>query len=248
VKLVIIDDEPLARERLRRLLADIPGWTVAGEAADGEAGLSLIAAVQPDLVLLDIRMAGMDGLQLARRLAEHPAPPAIVFTTAFAEHALAAFEAAPVAYLLKPVRQDKLAEALARARRPTRAQLLAVAQSTAADAAGESRAFISAHTRDGLRRVPVNEVLYFLADRKYTTVRHLRGECLIEESLDSLEQSLGRSFLRIHRKVLAQTRFIEKLERGPGFGFQVRLRDVAQPLPVSHRKLPEVRKLLGAKT
>ncbi len=219
---------------------------MAGEASNGEQALALIATVQPDLVLLDIHMAGLDGLQIARQLAEAPAPPAIIFTTAFAEHALAAFDAAAVGYLLKPIRKDKLAEALIRARRPTRAQLLAVAQATQAQAEPGSRDFISALTREGRVRVPVSEVLYFLADQKYTTVHHLRGEFLIEQSLNSLEDGLGGDFLRIHRKVLVQTRFIEKLERGVGFEYQVRLRDVATPLPVSHRKLSEVRKLLAA--
>lgn len=247
MKLVIVDDEPLARERLRRLLAELPGWMVVGEADSGPAALKLIATAQPDLVLLDIRMADMDGLQVARRLVESPAPPAIIFTTAYAEHALAAFEAAAVAYLLKPIRKDRLAEALARARRPTRAQLMAVAQAAGEENDAGGRGFIGAHTREGQQRVPVAEVVYFLADRKYTTVHHLRGEFLIEESLDSLEERLGTAFLRIHRKALVQTRFIEKLERSATLQHQVRLRDVNQPLPVSHRKLPELRKLLGAK-
>jgi two-component system, LytTR family, response regulator AlgR len=247
MKLLIVDDEPLARERLRRLLAELPGWTVAGEAGSGEQALALIASVQPDLVLLDIHMAGMDGLQLARQLAETTAPPAIVFTTAFAEHALAAFDAAAVGYLLKPVRRDKLVEALARARRPTRAQLMAVAQAAQSGGAADGRGFISAHTHEGHVRVPVSEVLYFLADQKYTTVRHLRGELVIDESLDSLEQRLGREFMRIHRKVLVQSRFVEKLERGLDLQHHVRLRDVSTRLPVSHRRLPELRKLLAAK-
>lgn len=242
MKLVIVDDEPLARERLRRLVQELPGWTVAGEADSGEQAQTLIAAVQPDVVLLDIHMAGMGGLQLARQLAENEAPPAIVFTTAFAEHALAAFDAAAVAYLLKPVRRDKLAEALARARRPTRAQLLALAGATD-NAAGAS--FISAHTHEGQTRVPASEVLYCLADQKYTTVRHLRGELVIDESLDSLEQRLGPDFLRIHRKALVQTRFIEKLERGLDLQHHVTLRDQNIRLPVSHRKLPELRRLLA---
>lgn len=242
MKLVIVDDEPLARERLRRMVGELPGWTVAGDAPDGEQALRVIAATQPDLVLLDIHMAGLDGLQVARRLAEQTTPPAVIFTTAYSEHALSAFETTAVGYLLKPIRRDKLAEALARARRPTRAQLLAVTER--APAAG--RQFITAHTREGVMRVPVAEVLYFLADQKYTTVRHLRGEVLIEESLNSLEESLGSEFLRIHRKVLVQTRFIEKLERGADFQYRVRLRDVANLLPVSHRRLAELRKLLAA--
>ncbi|MGH8454297.1 MAG: LytR/AlgR family response regulator transcription factor [Nevskiales bacterium] len=246
MKLIIVDDEPLARERLRRLLAEQPGWTVAGEAGSGAQALALIASVQPDLVLLDIHMAGMDGLQVARQLAEMTAPPAIIFTTAFAEHALAAFDAAAVGYLLKPIRRDKLVEALARARRPTRAQLRAMAQATQQGAPDSG--FISAHTREGQVRVPVGEVLYFLADQKYTSVRHLRGELVIDESLDSLEQRLGSGFLRIHRKALVQSRFIEKLERGFDLQHHVCLRDTNTRLPVSHRKLPEVRRLLAAKS
>lgn len=244
MKVVVVDDEPLARERLRRMLAEMPGWTMAGEAASGDQALGVISATQPDVVLLDIQMAGVDGLQVARRLAEQPTPPAVIFTTAHGEHALSAFETTAVGYLLKPIRRDKLAEALARARRPTRAQLLALTGTLPSAEA----AFIHAHTRDGVTRVPVAEVLYFLADQKYTTVRHLRGEVLIEESLNSLEERLGTPFLRIHRKVLVQTRFIEKLERGSDFQYRVRLRDLSQPLPVSHRKLSELRKLLSAET
>src|SRR5699024_7168715 len=103
-----------------------PGWEVAGKSGDGSEALDLIEREQPDVVLLDIRMAGLDGLQVARRLAEQPTPPAIIFTTAFSEHALSAFDTNAVAYLLKPVRKDRLCEALSRARRPSRAQLLAL--------------------------------------------------------------------------------------------------------------------------
>lgn len=247
MKLILVDDEPLARERLRQMLAEVPGWTIAGEAASGVQALDLVASVQPDLVLLDIHMAGMDGLQLARQLAESAAPPAIIFTTAYAEHALAAFDAAAVGYLLKPVRRDKLAEALARARRPTRAQLLALSRAAQATEGSEGSGFISAHTREGQVRVPASEVLYFMADQKYTTVRHLRGELVISESLDALEQRLGREFLRIHRKVLVQTRFVEKLERGLDLQHHARLRDSTIRLPVAHRRLPELRRLLAAK-
>ncbi len=247
MKLIIVDDEPLARERLRRLLSEQTDWTVAGEANNGEQALAVIASVQPDLVLLDIHMAGMDGLQVARHLAETTSPPAIIFTTAFAEHALAAFEAAAMGYLLKPIRKDKLAEALARACRPTRAQLRDLARAVLKEGEAEEHDFISAHTHEGQVRIPVSEVMFFLADQKYTTVRHLRGEFLIDESLNSLEKRLGPGFLRVHRKVLVQSRFIAKLERNLSLQHQIRLRDVEAPLPVSHRKLPEVRRLLSAK-
>jgi two-component system response regulator AlgR len=108
MRVVIVDDEPLARERLRRLLAEFPGYEVVGEAADGAQALAIIREQNPDLVLLDIRMPGTDGLQVARQLAEEKTPPAVIFTTAFSEHALSAFDASATAYLLKPIRKDKL--------------------------------------------------------------------------------------------------------------------------------------------
>ena len=122
MRVVIVDDEPLARERLRRLLEEFPGYEIVGEAGDGEAALEVVENEQPELVFLDIRMGGMDGLQVARRLADQELPPAVIFTTAYAEHALSAFDAAAAAYLLKPVRKEKLREALQRVRRPSRAQ------------------------------------------------------------------------------------------------------------------------------
>ena len=114
MRVAIVDDEPLARERLRRLLAEFPGYEVVGEAGDGAQALALIREQNPDLVLLDIRMPGMDGLQVARHLAEEKTPPAVIFTTAFSEHALSAFDASATAYLLKPIKKEKLREALQR--------------------------------------------------------------------------------------------------------------------------------------
>jgi two-component system response regulator AlgR len=241
MRIVIVDDEPLARERLRRLLAEFPGYEVAGEAGDGEQALALIREQQPDLVLLDIRMPGMDGLQVARQLAEEKTPPAVIFTTAFQEHALSAFDASATAYLLKPIKKEKLREALQRARRPSRAML----RVETADRARPKREFVLATTRDGLVRVPAEDIVYFLADQKYTTVHHLHGEVLIEESLKTLEQDFAPWFLRIHRKALVATRFIVSLERGKGEEHHfVRLRHATEPLPVSRRRLAEVRRHL----
>jgi two-component system, LytTR family, response regulator AlgR len=242
MRVVIVDDEPLARERLRRLLAEFPGYEVAGEAGDGAQALAVIRDQQPDLVLLDISMPGMDGLQVARHLADEKRPPAVIFTTAFSEHALSAFDASATAYLLKPVRKEKLREALQRARRPSRAVQLNVEQSAAAR---PRREFVLATTREGLVRVPADDIVYFLADQKYTTVHHLHGEVLIEESLKTLEEDFAPWFLRIHRKALVATRFILSLERGKGEEHHfVRLRHAAEPLPVSRRRLAEVRRHL----
>jgi two-component system response regulator AlgR len=244
MKIAIVDDEPLARERLRRLLAEFPGYEVIGEAGDGEAALALIRAQQPDLVLLDIRMPGKDGLQVARELAEDETPPAVIFTTAFSEHALSAFDASATAYLLKPIRREKLREALQRARKPSRATQLKLDR---ADLARPKREYVLATTREGLVRVPAEDIVYFLADQKYTTVHHLHGEVLVEESLKTLEDDFAPWFLRIHRKALVATRFILSLERGKGEGDEhhlVRLRHATEALPVSRRRLAEVRRHL----
>lgn len=247
MKLIIVDDEPLARERLRRMVAEFPGWSVAGEAASGEDALKLVQAEQPDVVLLDIHMAGTDGLQVARALAAQPMPPAVIFTTAYGEHALSAFDTAASAYLLKPIRKEKLAEALQRARRPSRALLAALGAGLSETAKGR-RTHIVASSRDGIVRIPVAEVVYFLADRKYTTVHHLYGEVLIEDSLNLLEEDLGPDFMRVHRKALVQARFIDKLERGAGLQYQLRLRHASIALPVGRRRLAELRKLLAVET
>jgi len=242
MRVAIVDDEPLALERLAKMIAALPGYEVVTQAAHGEQALARIRETEPEAVLLDIHMPGMDGLQVARALAEGDAPPAVIFTTAYSEHALAAHEAAAAGYLLKPVRREDLAAALARARRPSRAQLRAFAER--AGRPEEGRRYIHANTHKGRTRIPVDEVIYFYADRKYTTVCHLRGRVLIEESLRHLERSLGEGFLRIHRKVLVSVQRIEALERVPA-GARVRLRDTGECLPVSRRRLADVRALLS---
>jgi len=241
MRILVVDDDDDVRSLVVLALGAMAGHAVVGEAADGEHALKLVREHQPDLLLLDIRMPGMDGLQVAKQLADEKLPPAIIFTTAFAEHALSAFDASATAYLLKPVRREKLREALQRARRPSRATQLQVE----AAEARPKREFVLATTREGLVRVPAEEIVYFLADQKYTTVHHLHGEVLIEESLKTLEQDFAPWFLRIHRKALVATRFILALERGRGEEHHlVRLRHATEPLPVSRRRLAEVRRFL----
>jgi len=242
MRVVIVDDEPLARERLRRLIAEFPGYEVVGEAGDGEAAIEIIREEEPDVVLLDVRMGMVDGLQVARVINEEDMPPAIIFITAYPEHALSAFDAQANAYLLKPVRKEKLREALQRVRKVSRAQKPAVTQTNAKPA----REFVLATTREGLVRVPTEDIVYFLADQKYTTVCHLHGEVLIEESLKTLEEDFSQWFLRVHRKALVATRFIAGLERGKGDESQhwMRVRHASALLPVSRRRLAEVRRFL----
>jgi two-component system, LytTR family, response regulator AlgR len=230
MRVVIVDDEPLARERLRRLIAEFPGYEVVGEAGDGESALEIIREEEPDVVLLDVRMGMVDGLQVARAIKEEEMPPAIIFITAYPEHALSAFDAQADAYLLKPVRKEKLRESLQRVRKLSRAQK---PEAGTPQEARPKREFVLATTREGLVRVPVNDIVYFLADQKYTTVCHLHGEVLIEESLKTLEEDFSPWFLRVHRKALVATRFIAGLERG-----------APTLLPVSRRRLAEVRRFL----
>ncbi len=246
MNILIVDDEVLARERLAALVGQFPGYAVVGQAADGEAALRQIEEHEPDVVLLDIRMPGMDGLQVARALAQTSLPPAIIFTTAFSEHALSAFDTIASGYLLKPVKKEKLGEALQNVRRPSKAQLESL-QQTQPDQHSCKRSHIVANTRDGQIRVPVGDIIYFLADQKYTTVYHLQGEVLIEESLRHLEDDFVPQFLRIHRKVLVNTAYIVGLERGDQQGLhgaQLTLRHCNDKLPVSRRRLAEIRRLL----
>ena len=237
LKVLIVDDEPPARERLRSLLAEIADVEVIGEAVNGHEALQETHDLAPDVVLLDVRMPGMDGLEAARHLNVLEEPPAVIFTTAYDQYAVEAFDAHAVGYLLKPVRKEQLAASLARAGRMTRAQL----QRLAAAAGAERRSHIAARHREGLRLIPIDEVQYFLADQKYTTVRHLNGEDLIEDSLRLLESEFGAAFVRIHRNALVGVKYLERIERNADGQYFVRLRGCEAPLQVSRRMAGELK-------
>jgi two-component system response regulator AlgR len=236
---LITDDEPLARERLRVLLAEHPDVVVVGEAANGREALDAVERLRPDLLLLDIAMPLMDGLEAAHHLAQFDAPPAVVFCTAYDEHALSAFEAAAVDYLVKPVRAERLAAALERARRyvaarPNASRLPGLPRN-------KPRTHLSARLRGSLRLIPVAEITYLQADEKYVSVHHAHGEDLIEESLKSLESEFGDRFMRIHRNCLIAASALTELRRGNDGQAHVMLRGVALPLEVSRRCLPLLR-------
>jgi two-component system response regulator AlgR len=239
LRVLVVDDEPLARERLSHLVQDLPDAELAGVASTGEEALLLAGRLRPDVVLLDIRMPGMDGLEAAHHLARMPEPPTVIFTTAYEQHALAAFDAQAAGYLLKPVRPEKLAEALARARRPTRAQLTRIAEG-----AGRGRTRIAVRVRDELRMIPIENVLCFIAEQKYTTLRHTGGEELIEEPLKELEEEFAGRFVRVHRNSLVAIAHVECLERDAEGHHTVRLRNGRGSLAVSRRLATEVAKRL----
>jgi two-component system response regulator AlgR len=202
----------------------------------GEQALQQTIELMPDVVLLDVRMPGMDGLEAARHMNVLNEPPAVIFTTAFDEYAVTAFEAQAVGYLLKPIRKEKLAAALAQAGRLTRPQLQKLSANTP-----QRRTHIAARHREGLRLIPIEDILYFLAEQKYTTVRHLKGEDLIEDSLRALEEELGSSFVRVHRNALVSVRHLERIDRNADGQYYVRLQGCEAPLQVSRRMASELR-------
>jgi two-component system response regulator AlgR len=238
MRVLIVDDELPARERLRSLLNEIGDLDVVGEAATGEQALRLAVDLGPDVVLLDVRMPGMDGIEAARQLNSLVEPPAVIFATAYDEYAVNAFDAQAVGYLLKPIRKEKLVAALAQAGRLTRPQLQRIAATAETP---PRRSHIAARHREGLRLIPIEEIMFFFAEQKYTTVRHAKGEDLIEDSMRSLEEEFGTAFVRIHRNALVSVRYLEGIDRNPEGQYFVRLRGCPAPLQVSRRMASELR-------
>ncbi len=232
-----MDDEPPARGRLRQLLADLNGFAVVGEAAHGEEALQLCAALRPDVVLLDIRMPGIDGLQVASQLAGWEHRPSVIFTTAYDEYAIQAFEAQAVGYLLKPVRRERLLNTLEHAARVGRAQLLKIPGAA-------PRQHICVQRPRGLQMIPVEDILCFQADQKYVTAYYADGEALLNEPLKDLEAEFGEKFLRIHRNALVAVGWLNTLNRDDSGAWEVRLKAEFRPLPVSRRHVGEVKRRL----
>lgn len=244
MKILIVDDETHARSRLRSLIEEIgPPSRVVGEADNGTAAVDRCKSGDVDLVLMDIRMPGQDGLAAAAELAKFPTPPAVIFVTAYDEHALAAFERDAVDYLLKPIRRGRLEKALEKAASLNRPQLQALQALKGQPDAG----YISVSFRGGLQRIPLNEVIYFQADQKYVTVCYSGGEALLEDSLRSLEERYDERFIRIHRNALIARDRLLGLQKIAGGGCTVSLSGSDTALEVSRRHLAEVRKLLRGK-
>lgn len=239
MRVLIVDDEKLARDRLRELLLDIGGHTVIGEAMNGAEAVEKSAELNPDVLLMDIRMPGMDGLEAAMHLMGMEQPPSVIFTTAYDQHALDAFEVNAVDYLLKPIRKDRLANALTKAHKLTAKQIQEINQ---ARKESPARTHISVHLRGNIRLVPVPDIIFFLADSKYVVVRTSSEEHLIEDSLVNLETEFAERFLRIHRNALVATPYIKGIEKSPSGSWQVSMKNLDKKLDVSRRHTASVRR------
>lgn len=249
MKVLIVDDEKPARDRLRQLIDDMGNHEVVGEAANGEQALALAASGGAEIVLLDIRMPGVDGIETAHHLNSMEQPPAVVFTTAYDEYAIDAFDARAIGYVLKPVRRERLERALEHASRLTGQMLNELTADTQLES---QRNHVCVRIHDELRLIPVDDVSFFNADQKYVCVHHANGEDLLDDSLKSLEQEFADRFVRIHRSVLVAVDKIEKLEKTGDGRTRVVLRGDSQQddnnpsdeLVISRRHLATVRRRL----
>ncbi len=240
MKILVVDDEALARERLISLLNELNhDYSVVGEAENGQQAIEKVVALQPDILLLDIKMPGMNGLEVAQHLIKHEKPPIIIFTTAYDEHALAAFEAQAIAYLLKPIQKEQLERALQTASTLQQGQL----QSIMAEAKN-TRLHISVKSRGDLQLIPVSEVRYFRADQKYIEMRHSGGMALIDDSLKSLEEEFANRFIRVHRNAIVAIELVIGIERDSLGRSYVLLDGCEERIDVSRRHVAELRRLV----
>lgn len=241
MKIIIADDEALARSRLSQMLAEIDDCEVVGEAGHGREVLQLCQELSPDLVLMDIRMPDMDGIEAARHLTELDTRPAVIFTTAYDHYAIEAFDAQAIGYLLKPVRRERLMRALDHASQSGGPRIDAPAKQ---DAQFSVRTHICVRRTSGLHLIPVTEILFLRADQKYVTVRHLNGEDLVDEPLKDLADEFSDRFIRIHRSVLIALAHVDRMVKNRDGGHEVWLRHCSAPLPVSRRHVSLVRDCL----
>ena len=241
LRVLIVDDEAPARSRLKELLQDCAAsqpLALVGEAATGHEVLEFLAQHEVDVVLLDIRMPGMDGIEAAQHMQKLPRPPAIIFTTAYDNYAIQAFEVSAIDYLLKPVRSERLLAALLKAK-----TLVSASVEALRGLAPQGRVHLSVYERGKVVLVPVEKIVYLRAELKYVTVRTVEREYLVEESLSHLEQEFGQRFVRIHRNCLVARAFVEGFERltpddsgEAQSGWAVQLNGIAERLPISRRQ------------
>lgn len=245
MNILIVDDEAPARDRLRQLLDDFEEHTVVGEAGNGHEALQLASSLQPEVILLDIRMPGLDGVETAHHLNAFENPPAVVFTTAYDEYAIDAFEANAIGYVMKPVRRERLSQALKQAARLTHGMLGDIAKQSGLETRRQN---VCARVQGELKLIAVHDVHCFLADQKYVSVVHETGRHLIDDSLKSLEEEFSDAFVRIHRGALIAVNRIESLRKTGDGRTQVLLRDSklseTEDLIISRRHLTNVKRRL----
>lgn len=240
MRILICDDEPLAIGRLSRLVIQL-GHDVVATAQNGQQALELVDVYQPDVVLLDIQMPDMNGLLCAEQLSLMDPMPAIIFCTAYDDHALDAFKSKAQGYLLKPIAQPELQRVLEQLPRLNQVQLNHIKQKEDTDTLKTQRHQITARTYRGVELIPIENIYYFLADQKYVTVRHKNGTVLIDETLKELELEFQNRFIRIHRNALVSVDYLDGLEVISSGQYQVRCREVNERLAVSRRHLPYLR-------
>jgi two-component system response regulator AlgR len=243
MKILIVDNEKPARDRLTHMIESLPNYQVVGQASNAKEAIALATSTKPDIVLMDISLPAMDGIQAGRYLSAMLQPPAVIFTSASPDHALDAFEIHAVDYLLKPIKEERLRAAIEAAIKPNKAQVLRASPLQSNHPLGdiEPRQHICARVRGSLVLVPIDNVYYFNANQKYVTVCHTGGEVLIEDSLKALEIEFADRFYRIHRNALVSLSHVSGL-KSHNAGHQVTFHDVDDTLEVSRRHLARVRK------
>ena len=236
---LVVDDESPARQRLTRLIEALPGYCVCGEASNGDTALEEANRANPDIVLMDVRMPGMDGIAAASHLAHLATPPALIFCTAYDDYALDAFRVEATDYIVKPVRRDALARALERAGRVNRLQ-----QGTLQPNSSDDKAIVVRSQR-GVERIELQWLYYAIADNKYVTLVHSQGETLCDYSLKELENAHPDRLMRIHRNTLANSNYLAALLKPGNSSHRARLSDPRQTLlTVSRRHAAKVREWL----
>lgn len=234
-QVLIVDDEFLARERLKHLLLGKESFNVCGEAEHGMAALDWLQKNHADIMLLDIQMPGMNGLEVAAKVRQLENPPVIVFCTAYDEHALEAFRVQALDYILKPVSPEELTRALNRA-----SEWLNNPANSAQLSSNNTRTHLTANSHKGFERIAVADIIACVAEQKYVRVLHEGGELLVDEPLKQLEEEFSHLFIRTHRSALVALNRLHLLQAQQG-GHQILLHGLTEPIPVSRRHLAKVK-------
>lgn len=241
MKILIVDDEVLARERLSRLIAELNLDYLVSQAENGLTALQMYHKIKPQVILLDIHMPLMDGIEVAQHLNKLTSPPAIIFTTAYSNHALQAFNVHAVDYLMKPIRKNGLEQALSRAKKLGNTEIASLKNNTMT---ANYRTHLSMAINGQLKLVPIESIYFLRATQKYVTAVWPQGELLISDSLKTLEQEFAANFIRIHRNTLVALKYIQMLGKDDKGNPCIELQTMKTRLPISRRHLHQVRNAL----